>query len=409
MNCMDNHEKPKLPSIFVNLHAAYDLVFIKFGEREYNFDRAGRLLWIYDDNSIIERSLNNRFVKKEELGFDSIYKHAKLLTSSEAFTIFERMQKDVNEILSKINTGELNREESLSPNTKNIINFLNKVTTHHFDILVKERELFESIYNSIEIFPSDLDNPLYLQLTEGCAYNRCTFCDFYKYKKFRIKSLEEFKRHTDMVKNFLGDSIQHLSSIFLGDANALMIEQEMLLKVFDLINQEFAHQTKRGINSFIDALYGIEKSEADFVELKKRNLKKIYVGLESGSNTVLSFVKKCNSAEAIIELTQKIKTADINIGIMIIAGLGGDKYYKEHVEETINVLNNLNLDFLDSINFSHLTLTDNTLYKKLAKKDGIKILTYDEEQSQIEEILEGYNAWKGKPRIRGYEIQYIRY
>jgi radical SAM superfamily enzyme YgiQ (UPF0313 family) len=81
---------------------------------------------------------------------------------------------------------------------------------------------------------------LVLQLTLGCHWNRCTFCDFYKAVHFHIKSMEEFEQHIHAVKRFVGNAIHLRRSIFLGDANALILPQSRLMRVFDQINQEFA-------------------------------------------------------------------------------------------------------------------------------------------------------------------------
>ena len=347
---------------FIVLHFFHDLAFIRCHDKDYTFDRGGRLLWIMEDDKKIERSLNNRFVEKRGLGPDLVYRSNTLLDMKESERIYNRMISDIFEILSVVNSNlDCCNKWGIYHNTiDNVIDFLEKIVSFDYAKALQEKAWFETIYTPIEIFPNDLLFPLIIQLTTGCAYNKCTFCGFYKNKPFRIKNLEELKQHIKKIKIFLGESIKNKSTIFLGDANALMIEQDLLRQMFDIINEEFKIKDAKknhinanaenkpltfdGIYFFIDVFYGKQKSASDFIELRKKNLKKIYIGMESDSNKVLSFIKKCNTADQIIELVEKIKKAGIAVGIMVIAGLGGDKYYYDHVNDTIEVISALNLD-----------------------------------------------------------------
>ena len=38
---------------------------------------------------------------------------------------------------------------------------------------------------------------LIIQVTIGCAHNRCTFCNMYREKKFRVREKEEIMRDLD--------------------------------------------------------------------------------------------------------------------------------------------------------------------------------------------------------------------
>ena len=72
-------------------------------------------------------------------------------------------------------------------------------------------------------------------------------------------------------------------------------------------------------------------------------LKRVYIGLESGHDPLLEFVRKPGHAQDAIETVQTIKAAGINVGLIVMIGLGGDRFAAGHVADTIAVLNQMPL------------------------------------------------------------------
>lgn len=80
-------------------------------------------------------------------------------------------------------------------------------------------------------------------------------------------------------------------------------------------------------------------SVADLREMKEYNVKVLNIGLESGSDKVLSDIKKGNTQAEIIEAARRLNEAELPFTTGMILGLGGLKDSEEHVRETIKVLN----------------------------------------------------------------------
>ena len=190
----------------------------------------------------------------------------------------------------------------------------------------EQKRAFASVYSPVTILPPDQYLTLVLQVTLGCHWNRCTFCDFYRTVRFHIRSMEEFEQHIHGVKRFFGDGIRLRRSIFLGDANALILPQNRLVRVFDQINQEFCFADSpsgarrdgpifEGINSFLDVFAGERRSEMDFRELKARHLKRVYLGMESGFDPLLAFLNKPANFSAGIGLGSQTQECRFSCGV----------------------------------------------------------------------------------------------
>ena len=65
-------------------------------------------------------------------------------------------------------------------------------------------------------------NSLLIQTTLGCTHNKCTFCDMFREKRFRIRKIEEIFKDIDEARS----TFRHVGSIFLIDGNVLALKPE---------------------------------------------------------------------------------------------------------------------------------------------------------------------------------------
>ena len=80
---------------------------------------------------------------------------------------------------------------------------------------------FQTIYRDIPILPPDQYSSLVLAATDGCRYNQCTFCGFYRDMQFHAKSVAEFQAHVQAAMAYHGHGLALRRGIFLGQADAL--------------------------------------------------------------------------------------------------------------------------------------------------------------------------------------------
>ncbi|MEN3038272.1 MAG: radical SAM protein, partial [Candidatus Kryptonium sp.] len=299
-----------------------------------------------------------------------------------------------------------------------ILERINGILRWNFDELEKDGVRFFSVYKPISILPPDQYFSLVIQLAEGCSWNKCTFCSFYQDRKFRVKSPDELLEHIVKVKSFFGRSIGLRKSIFLGDANALIVPQKRLIELIKIIHEEFPiGQFKEGFDYVFDGIYSFldifgaeRKSYDEYVELKELLVKRIYIGLETGDEDLFKYLNKPGSPDECVDVVSTIKKAGINVGIIVLAGAGGRKFYNQHVKRTIETIIKMPIGNGDIIYLSPLVLDGADEYSKIMKEIGSETLNKFEISKQIQEIKEGLkelNKYGG--RVTLYDIQEFIY
>lgn len=396
-----------------------------------NYDREGRLTGAWMNGRNYLRTLDNRIIEKQEGPQPGLsYRLRRELDNSEARALLAQVydrtigyRDAVRDPATRILNGasEADRETVLSA--------LDQVVACDLERLERDRVAFRRTYKPINILPPDQYLSLVLQATEGCSYNQCAFCGFYRDRSFRIKRLDEFQRHLSDVRALFGQAINLRKGIFLADANALVIPQEQLLPLFDVVRQEFAFEPRdlerpareawraehpvrfSGVYSFVDAFTTRRKSAADFAALAARGLRRVYIGLESGDAELLKFLGKPNSPQDVFHLVRQVKAGGVAVGLVILAGAGGEQYSERHVRNTVELLNALPLDGEDLVYFSELVDYAGSSYSALARSAGIRPLSIPEIEQQVAQMRTGFHFDQGAlaPRISYYDVREFVY
>src|SRR5512137_190321 len=240
---------------------------------------------------------------------------------------------------------------------------------------------FALVFGRVGILPPDQYLSLVVQATDGCSFNTCTFCDLYN-EGYRVKTPEEFRQHVAGVLAYLGASASLRSrGIFLGAANALAVPMARLLPIFETLLDEL-DAARLGVTAFVDGFTGALKTSAEYRLLSHLGLRRVYVGLESGHDPLLSFVRKPGTAAAAEATVRAIKAAGVHVGVIVMVGLGGRAYAEGHERDTVGVLNAMGLGEGDLVYFSDLVEVPSTSYPLIAADARIEALTKDERRHQ---------------------------
>lgn len=224
---------------------------------------------------------------------------------------------------------------------------------------------------------------LIIQATLGCSQNKCTFCSMYKSKKFTIKPLEQIKKEIDFFRIY----VKKAERIFLADGDALIMPMKILKEIFIYINEKFPEAERI-------SLYGSPKSillktPEELLELKNLGLGLIYLGVESGSDKILSSVKKGVSREEIITAGKKVKKVGIPLSVTAIAGLGGKENSIEHAVETASLISEINPDYFGVLT---LMLEEGTELLEEYKKENFIPLSSSEILEETKLMIKNINV-----------------
>jgi len=176
-------------------------------------------------------------------------------------------------------------------------------------------------------------NSLLIQTTLGCTHNKCTFCDMFREKRFRIRKIEDIFKDIDEARQIY----RHIGSIFLIDGNVLALKTAFLLKILGKITATFPECLKIALYAGLNDLR--RKSVEELKKLKQAGLTLAYTGLESGDRVTLERTKKGLTPEQAEAGMAKAKAAGIDVLVSIIFGIGGKERSRKHIFETTRLLN----------------------------------------------------------------------
>ena len=183
--------------------------------------------------------------------------------------------------------------------------------------------------------PSEAQS-LILPVTNGCSWNKCTYCEMYTapQKKFAARDEQESLDTIRRCGEQYGDQVQR---VFLGDGDALVLSTRRLMTLLTAIR---AHLPRvRRISSYCLPRNLRSKSVADLLELREAGLTLAYVGAESGDDEVLQKVNKGETFESTRDALDKLGAAGIARSVMLLNGLGGHLLSKQHAENSARLLN----------------------------------------------------------------------
>lgn len=193
--------------------------------------------------------------------------------------------------------------------------------------------------------PSEAQS-LILPVTDGCSWNRCTFCEMYTapQKAFRARSEDEVLNSIRRCGELYGTDVRR---VFLADGDALVLPTRRLLVYLEAIRRHLPAVHR--VASYCLPRNLRKKSVAELLALREAGLALAYVGAESGDDTVLARVNKGEDFASTRAALDQLGAAGITRSVMILNGLGGTTLSAQHAENSARLANATQPEFLSTL------------------------------------------------------------
>jgi radical SAM superfamily enzyme YgiQ (UPF0313 family) len=230
------------------------------------------------------------------------------------------------------------------------------------------------------IRPPSEAKSLLIRVTRNCPWNRCAFCPVYKGTRFSLRPKDHVIRDIDAVHahvealrgssedggNIAAASVEqprtsdeselaafqaavhwslgNMESVFLQDANSLLMPPKDLIDILHHIQRRFPWIHR--VTSYARSHTIARISDEDLAAIAAAGLNRIHIGLESGCNEVLKRVSKGVDRTTHIKAGKKVKAAGIELSEYVMPGLGGRTLSDAHADDTADALNRIAPDFI---------------------------------------------------------------
>ncbi|MBT2988857.1 MAG: radical SAM protein [Candidatus Thiodiazotropha sp. (ex Ctena orbiculata)] len=192
--------------------------------------------------------------------------------------------------------------------------------------------------------PSEAES-LILQVTNGCSWNRCTFCEMYMepQKRFKPKPIAEIR---DELRRFVSMNIPQ-RRLFLADGDAMTLSYRRLHEIMQAVN-EYLPDIQR-VSAYCLPRNIKNKSVEELQGLRQMGLQLLYIGCETGDDLVLDRVDKGETWQSSLEALLKLQRAGIKRSVMILNGLGGVRYSEQHALNSASLMNESQPEYLATL------------------------------------------------------------
>lgn len=231
------------------------------------------------------------------------------------------------------------------------------------------------------IRPPSEAKSLLLQVTEGCTWNKCKFCQLYRHCNFKAFSVDSIKEDIDIIYDYAKMIDRHKGSdgswnhhgimddmrsmtqeeqncyylvynwlvhggqnVFLQDGNTLALKVEKVVEVLLYLRSKFPNIKRVTTYGRAETLSKISLEQ--YKDLKSVGLDRIHSGFESGSDKVLDLINKGVTSEQEILAGKNIKEAGIELSVYFMPGIGGKALSRDNALETARVIREINPDYV---------------------------------------------------------------
>lgn len=162
-------------------------------------------------------------------------------------------------------------------------------------------------------------------------------------KRFKVKSQVEIEQELKVVM----ESGETVRRIFLADGDAMALSYRRLKIIMKSINQSLPDVQR--VSAYCLPRNLMNKTVEQLAELKDMGLSLFYIGCESGDDLILEKVNKGETFNSSLAALLKIKAAGSRSSVMILNGMGGKRYSRQHAQNSARLMNQAQPEYLSTL------------------------------------------------------------
>lgn len=239
-----------------------------------------------------------------------------------------------------------------------------------------------------------------LPVTVGCPYNQCKFCNLFRHLRYRELLAEKIEEELKRVKDVGGSP----TKIFFGDGNAFGLKTERLFWILERIQSYFPDCRTINMDATVTSI--LQKSEQELKRLAEYGVRHLYLGIESGLEDVLTFMKKDHTVSEAYEAIERLQAAGLIYDAHIMTGVAGRGRGQENADALAHFLNQTHP--ANVVNFSMFIHREVPLYREIENGNYVpadELESLREEKRLLEQLnipvkYEGFHDYL-QIRVRG--------
>lgn len=190
--------------------------------------------------------------------------------------------------------------------------------------------------------PSEAD-AFIVQATIGCSWNHCTYCDMYREKQFRVRTLDETLADLDAAASAFGDDV---TKVFVADGDALVLPMPHWLAILERARTSFPNL--RRVSCYAMARNIAAKTDDELRTLRAEGLAILYIGPESGDDVTLKKIAKGDDARAHVVAAERAHRAGIELSVIVLLGVAMERS-DEHARATAELITKMDPQYLAAL------------------------------------------------------------
>jgi coproporphyrinogen III oxidase-like Fe-S oxidoreductase len=176
-----------------------------------------------------------------------------------------------------------------------------------------------------------------------CPYAKCSYCPLFSEGRSKSFDIKEFQGH------IRGEAVrfppEEITSIFISEGNTMSMEPRILNAILKALYANFPFLERVSVYGSAQAI--LNRSVRQMEIFLKRGLTRIHMGLESGSDRILSILNKGVDRRGMLEAAGRVKNSGIELYVNVLIGAGGTALSAEHLEASASAINTVNPDSVE--------------------------------------------------------------